>query len=416
MKTTTLRKPTLRLHDAAAVAAADKNKPSAEWIAQLRKRFPVEKEIDRVLTRKLEHRATSRFTPVPLDKLVEGVRSLISAQSGGTFTIDEPRWLSGGASKLQMRFVLDRERPGAGREKTPMVLRMEPAESIVETSRLREFQLIRAMHGVVPVPPVFWCDSLGEHLPYPSLVYGFAKGVTKPSTGSSGVTGLGMRLPKDVREKLKPQFIEQLVRIHAFDHRTADFSAFDMPGPGTDCALKELNMWERIWEEDHDEDVPLLRLAAAWLRRNLPALDVPSVVHGDYRVGNFLFDEDDGCRITAWLDWENGLIGNRHRDLAYISCSAFRSPDENGNILLNGLMSENEFFEVYEKASGRKIDRKTLHWYKVFNAYYLAILIVATGYRIAWNGKTHQDILVTWLIGIGGSLLNDLHQLLEQGA
>ena len=41
---------------------------------------------------------------------------------------------------------------GAGAAVDRMVLRMEPSESIVETSRKREFQLIRAMDGVVPVP------------------------------------------------------------------------------------------------------------------------------------------------------------------------------------------------------------------------------------------------------------------------
>ena len=128
----------------------DKNRPSPEWIADLRKRFPVEREIDRVLTRKLERRAGPGYTPLPLPLLVKGVESLIRTQLQSPFEVSEARWLSGGASKLQMAFTLDWDRPGEGRISTPMVLRMEPAESIVETSRLREFQLIRGIPGPCP--------------------------------------------------------------------------------------------------------------------------------------------------------------------------------------------------------------------------------------------------------------------------
>src|SRR3546814_10306975 len=63
-----------------------------------------------------------------------------------------------------------------------MVLRMEPPESVVETSRLREFELIQALDGVVPVPPCYWVDADGECLPHPALIYGFVTGVTRPSS------------------------------------------------------------------------------------------------------------------------------------------------------------------------------------------------------------------------------------------
>jgi hypothetical protein len=112
----------------------DKNAPSPEWIASLRKRYPTEREIDRVLTRKLERRAGPGYSPLPLTTLVAGVQSLVRAHYDEPFEISDARWLSGGASKVQMAFTLSWKRPGVGRELTPMVLRMEPSESIVETS------------------------------------------------------------------------------------------------------------------------------------------------------------------------------------------------------------------------------------------------------------------------------------------
>ncbi len=381
----------------------------------MRQRYPTEREIDRILTRRLERRAGPGFAPLALHTLVDGVKALIAAHHKGAFEITEARWLSGGASKLQMSFVLDWTQPGVGHQLTRMVLRMEPSESIVETSRLREYQLIRAAQAVVPVPPVFWCDAHGEFLPYPALVYGFAEGVTKPSQTTSGVSGLQTRLPDAVRHKLAPQFVEHLALIHRMDHRQADLSAFDVPEPGTQCALWGVNNWERVWEEDADEDVPLMRLVSAWLRRHMPVLDKPCVVHSDYRVGNFLFTEAD-CRISAWLDWELGRIGDPHQDLAWTTSPAFGSNDDKGQFLVCGLMPEGAFFDAYQQASGLTVNPKALHWYKVYNAYSMVTLTLGTGYRIARNGKTHQDVLVTWLMGISAMLMADMQNLIEQGA
>jgi len=394
----------------------DKNRPNEAWIASMRSRFPCEAEIDRILTRKLRKRSSPSYQPIPLETLVAGLEKLLRVNRVEDFSIESPRWLSGGASKLQMAFDLEWQRPGAGFERTAMVLRMEPAESIVETSRLREFQLIKEFAGVVPVPPVFWCDPDGEYLPYPALVYGFAPGVPKPTTAVSGVSGVGTRMPRAIREYLAPQFAEILARIHRHEFSRENLSAFDVPRVGTtECAEWGVNWWDRVWQEDADEDVPMLSVASAWMRRNLPVLDFASVVHSDYRTGNFLYTEHDN-RITALLDWELGRIGDRHQDIAWTTSRAFSSMAEDGKtMLVCGLMPEAEFFERYQKASGLSIDPRTVHWYKVYNAYSIAVLILGTGYRIARNGKTHQDILVAWLIGIGYMIVDEMRQLIEEG-
>lgn len=393
----------------------DKNVPSADLIEALRRRFSTENEIDRILTRKMQRRAGPGYAPIPLETLVEGVESLLRSELGDNFEVSAAKWLSGGASKLQMSFMLTWQPSGVERVTLPMVLRMEPAESIVETSRLREFQLIKAMEGTVPVPTAYWHDADGKHLPYPALIYGFSEGITKPANATSGVSGLGTHLPADLRRKLAPQFVEHLAAIHTFDFSNKDLSAFDIPEVGTtQCAEWGVNWWERVWEEDSDEDVPLMRYCAAWLRENMPVLDHVGVVHSDYRLGNFLFTEHD-ARITAWLDWELGRIGDRHQDIAWTTTKAFASLAEDGTTLLTcGLMPEADFIAAYEQASGLKVNPRTVHWYKVYNDYMMVTLVMATGYRIARGGKTHQDVLVTWLMGIGYMLLDEMCTLIEE--
>ena len=146
----------------------DKEQPSTAWINELRARFPCEPEIDRTLTRKLERRYKPGYAPQSLTDLITATEHLIRAHYDGEFSINNARWLAGGASKLQVAFELDWEHPNRGQERAPMVLRMEPAASIVETSRRREFEIINAMQPHVPVPEVFWVDDEGTYLPYPA--------------------------------------------------------------------------------------------------------------------------------------------------------------------------------------------------------------------------------------------------------
>jgi len=397
----------------AAVSRVDKNHPSEEWIATLRQRLPCEAELDRILTRKLRRRAGPPFASVRLETLVAGVDALLRSELGDDFTISAASWLSGGASKLQMAFTLQWHRPRLGPTTSRMVLRMEPSESITETSRLREYQIIKACAGVVPLPEVHWVDADGSFLPYPAIIYGFVEGTPKPSASSSGVSGVGTFFPPAMRGALGAQFAEQLGRIHAFDWRASQLSAFDKPRPGFDAVTWDLNHWERVWEEDVNEDVPLIRLAFAWLRANMPPVDHVSVVHGDYRTGNFLFTEHDQ-RITAWLDWEMAYLGDRHGDLAWAVKSLLGGMAEDGKtFLVGGLMPRQEFFAAYERASGLPVIPKVLDYYDIFGTLKIVAICIASGYRAARNGKTHQDVLVAWLTGISYSLLEDLRVKLE---
>lgn len=393
----------------------DKDKPELAYIERMRAQFPCEPEVDRVLTRKMHRRMGPGYSPVSLAALVECAQAFIAAQLSGAFTLSEARWLSGGASKLQMAFTMNWDRPGVGPEQTKLVLRMEPAESVNETSRLREFQLLQEFQGIVPVPEIFWTDVDGTYFPYPALICGFVEGVSKPTASTSVVTGVGTYFSSEWRGKLGPQFVGCLAQIHNHVIDPARLTAFEVPPPGDHSCVLALNMWERVWEEDVDEDVPLMRLAAAWLRNNIPSCEKPVILHSDYRVGNFLFRESD-AKISAILDWEGGRIGDPHHDLAWATARDFGHFDEAGAFLVGGLISEQEFFATYEQLTAATVCPKTLYYYRIFVGFVQGVITLATAYRIARNGKTHQDIVQTLLLGLGPSLMDDLRSLLERGA
>lgn len=392
--------------------------PDAAFIERIRRRFPVETEIDRVLTRKMNLRGGPGFSPIPLERLVEGTRSLIARNVKGDFDLSNVRWLTGGASKIQVAFDLDWNGPdGGARRMTPMVLRMEPPESVVETSRWREFELIQALSDVVPVPPCYWVDADGEHLPYPALIYGFVNGVTRPTKlPSTQVTGIGLNYGPEFRPILGLQFLEHVGRFHRAGEALAPrLPHFDGAQVGSkEPAIRAVNWWRRVWEEDRKEEDPLLEITYKWLIENAPPLDHVSIVHGDCRGGNFLFDETD-VKITAWLDWELAWLGDRHYDLAWAMMDPYRHRSEDGKQeLISGFFPETQFLEEYERLSGLSVDPVRLRYYRVLCSYFSVVCCGGTGYRVSRGGKTHQDVVVGWLSMISHSISNQLRETLEE--
>lgn len=396
--------------------AADRMRdaPTEAFSAAMRAAYPTEAEYDLMLTRKMRRRASGPYRIPTLEEMRRHVRSFLSAHVGGAFTLSDERWLTGGASKLQFGFTLHWNEPSSGPAATRLVVRMEPAESLNATSRRREHQLITAVAGAVPVPRTRWVDADGRWFPEPAIVYEFIEGTAKPSDDRQRVSGTGTHFGPELRTRLAPQFMQHLAAIHTFDWSGAQLDAFDVPAVGsTESALWQLNRVRRVWEEDRGEDFPLIEYAANWLLDNLPALDRVSVLHGDYRSGNFLFDEGTGT-INGWLDWERGYLGDRHRDLAYTATRLFGNLAEDGKtFLVSGLVPLEAFYETYERLSGLRVDPRRLHYYRVFNTYQLMVSSMASSYRVVRLGKSHQDVLLAFVEGAVPSLADELLKSLE---
>ena len=157
-----------------------------------------------------------------------------------------------------------------------------------------------------------------------------------------------------------------------------------------------------------------MELAASWMQHHLPTADRLGVVHGDFRSGNFLFDEDTS-QITAWLDWELGHVGDRHEDLAYCTHVLFGGMAEDGTTFLaSGMMPPSEVFEQYEKVSGLSVDPVRIEWYSMLATFSAILRTSATPYRVARLGRSHQDILLTRLEGVVPLLMMVLAGHLEK--
>ncbi len=384
--------------------------PTEAWIADLQQRYPTERLVDVTLTTKLRARPGPPHRPQSVEQVHDRLHAFLGKRLDGAFTLSDIRSLAGGSSKEQFAFRL-RWRDSEGDHDKMLALRMRPAASIVETHPLREYQALRAATGALPVPDVHWIDADGDELGQPALIYGFCEGIARPPAKGPYTPRQGFG--PHYRALLAPQFVAHFATLAKLDWRHADMSAFDPPPEGSNAGvIAALNWWERVWEEDSLEPVPLMTLAAQWLRANAPPIDTVSLVHQDFRGGNFLFDPEDG-RITAILDWELAFLGDRHADLAFFMSPLFSEHDEDGTLLMGGLMERERFLAEYERLSGLPVDPERLAYYDVFSCWRGAVNALATAPRLMMGQKTHQDIRVGWISGTGPLILSRVLEALK---
>ncbi len=381
-----------------------------------RDRYPTEPTVDAALNRRLEKRQAGQAYVVPtLDEVYERLTDFLAREAQGPVTVRNLRGLTGGASKEQFVFDLDWVQEGARREGDRMVLRCDPGASIVETDRAREFELMRFGGKLMPVPAVHWIDVDGSSMGTPCMISSFVTGVQKPAKAASNVTGMGIHFAEEYRRDLVPQYVHYMAALHRAEPNSEALPSFHIPRVGTtEAAEMILNWWGRSWAEDRYEDVPIAALAENWLRRNAPKLDCASVVHGDFRTGNFLFDEASH-QITAILDWELGYVGDRHGDLAWVLTDLYITREDGKPFHCGMFENEDALVEAYEAAGGLPIDRKTLHWHILFCTWKQLALALGSALR-ASDGQTHQDVLLSWLSCCGYTLCESLRRQLERNA
>lgn len=388
-----------------------RSNPTDEWIEEVRARFPTERTVDRTLTRKLKRRSQPTAPRVTVAELQRMLQKFLATSITGPFTISNLRPMSGGASKEQFRFELEWTENGATLRES-LVLRREPGEAISETDREREFQVVTAVQGSIPVAKPYWVDLDGSALGRPAMISRFIAGVTKPSSGAGNVSGIGNQYPREYRELLAPQFIRILSDIHGFDPTGRELSAFDMPRANhSQGNIIALNWWSRVWYEDRVENTPLMALTERWLYRNVPKIDRIALVHGDFRTGNFLFD-DATKKITAVLDWELAFFGDRHADLAWTMFEPFTTRGESGEILICGLIEREHFLAAYEKESGMPVDLARLDYFTVFMLWKAIILLLGPGIRAGVGLRSHQNVLMSWVGGLGYPFLSALRRMM----
>ena len=251
----------------------------------------------------------------------------------GAERVTDLRVLTGGASRATWAFSAD------GR---PLILRTGPPDDVHAGMELEAAALRRAAAAGAPVPQILAADDSGATVGDPYLICDFIGGETI-------VRKIARTLDDTARARLLDQCAQALAAIHRADPDGIGLSTAD-----------PLAQWRTQLDEMGDTTA-VFEYAFRWLEQHRPARTPPVLVHGDFRMGNLIVDEDG---LAAVLDWELTHIGEALDDLAWFCIRAWRfgAPRELG---AGGLGSIEDFVAAYESAGGAAVDRGALRWWLV---------------------------------------------------
>jgi aminoglycoside phosphotransferase (APT) family kinase protein len=268
-------------------------------------------------------------------------------------TVEGLSRIPGGASRETYKFDAL-----VGEERKPLILRRDPVDSLIDTDRRLEFLAYQSFYGSgVPVPEPVALEAGATALERPFFIMGRVDGGTaaspfQPPPYGEHAAALGTRV------------FTALGRIAAADPALLPIAeAAPTPSPEA-CGLREVDYWAGVIEADELHPQPIVRAAIRRLRRAPPPpAQKLSVVHGDFRSGNFL--HDGAGRLLAVLDWEMAHIGDPLEDLAWMLDPLWAHGDPSTP---GGLLPRAEAIGVWETASGLKADPAALKWWSLFAA------------------------------------------------
>ena len=210
----------------------------------------------------------------------------------------------------------------------------------------------------LPTPRPYWYEDDPGILGAPFLVMEKVPGECPNPWGREGRKYYAEAAD---RGALPASFTDTLATLHTLDWREAGLEFLGVPEGGASFALAEVAKWRELIAVSNRPPEPILTDLIAWLEENAPTTDRVCLVHGAYRTGNLLIDND---RVSAVLDWELQVLGDPMYDVAYVLSDLNRE----GTELLSNLVPRPAFFDAYEQAAGWAIDEEVCRYYEALYA------------------------------------------------
>ncbi|MEQ8234129.1 MAG: phosphotransferase family protein [Gammaproteobacteria bacterium] len=249
------------------------------------------------------------------------------------------------------------------------VLRRPPLGHVLESAHdmAREHRIISALaDSAVPVAPVRGlCEDRAVN-GAPFYVMDFVEGDVLHDRDAAA------RLPMAERRALGEHVVDVLASLHAIDPAAVGLGDL---GRHDGYIARQLRRWTRQWEATTTHPIPAMEACARLLAERMPAQAGVAIVHGDYRLGNFIVGEG---RIRAVLDWELCTLGDALADLGYL-LNAWPGPgetiagvDEHVPTVAGGFLTRAELLDAYARASGRDVSR--IDYYRAFSFWRIAAI------------------------------------------
>ncbi|WP_030193082.1 phosphotransferase family protein [Streptomyces sp. NRRL S-87] len=255
------------------------------------------------------------------------------------------------------------------------VVRRPPLGHVLATAHdmKREHRVIQALQGTaVPVPSPFLLCEDQEVIGAPFYVMEYVEGT--PYRSAAQLAALG---PERTRTMVL-RLVDTLADLHRVDPEVVGLAGFGHP---QDFLERQLRRWGKQLTASRSRELAGIDELHEALGRRRPDSPAPTVVHGDYRLDNVLFDDAD--RIAAVLDWEMSTLGDPLTDLGLLVMYSTRLDLPESPVSTTsgapGHPDPAELVERYAARSGR--DTSQIAWYTAFAWFKLAVILEGIHYR-----------------------------------
>tara|TARA_B100000886_G_scaffold102599_1_gene68157 strand:- start:548 stop:1507 length:960 start_codon:yes stop_codon:yes gene_type:complete len=272
-----------------------------------------------------------------MDKLKNFTENLINSE------IKDFQQLSGGASAETYKLTL--------KNKKKYILRRTPksSESKLAISKKLEAKIQKIVKlNNVPVPEILYDfdDKSGFGSGY---VMEFISGETIPR-----------KILRDNKFKnVNPSITFKMGEILAKIHQSDISKLGELKKMSFNESLEELYKVYSSFKESQ----PVFEYAFNFLAKKNLRNSNNVLVHGDYRLGNFIISERS---ISSVIDWELSHVGSPLEDLSWLCVRSWRFGNNKKRVA--GLGSLDELINGYESNSSIKIDLKELDTWQIYGS------------------------------------------------
>jgi len=279
---------------------------------------------------------------------------------GSNIQIKEIKQFKGGQSNPTY-FIETNEHDYVVRRKPPG--KLLPSAHAVD----REYKVITALNKTdVPVPKTFsYCED--------DNIIGTPFFLMEHVKGNIFWELLLPEYKPEERRKIYLSMNETIAKLHSVDFKAIGLEDY---GKYENYMARQIHRWSKQYKDSETQHIPEIENLIDWLPKNIPEDEETSIVHGDFRLDNMVFDENS-LEVKAILDWELSTLGSPIADFTY-HMMAWRLPVGAKGLGILGanlnelnIPSEEEYAELYYKKTGRS---KIENWdfFMAYNIFRLA--------------------------------------------
>ena len=286
------------------------------------------------------------------------------------------------------------------------VLRKKPPGALLPSAHAvdREFRVTSALHdSAVPVAHAHLLCEDESIIGQMFYVMDYVPGRVIASPALPGCTA-------DQRDSMYRSMVDVLGALHAVDYRAAGLETFGRPSA---YIARQVTRWSKQYEASKLEDFEPMDRLIEHLPRLDPADERSAIVHGDYRPGNVIFDNDQP-RVACVLDWELSTIGHPFADLGYFLMAFYLDADSaisglrGADVQSLGIPTQEALLQEYAASAGLD-DVADIDYYIAFSMFRLAAILAgvlkrgvsgnAADPRAVERGQTFKQVASTgWQI------------------